>query len=1263
MNKSKFLKKSLAMLLALMLVVAMIPLSASASAINLESIYVDGNKVAVADEFTVDVYTTAESVEVGTNEDLSALTNNKHELRVAKPGSKDEDVIPKWDTSVPANPTGKELKFDDYLDEATQTITFRLYDMTTNADDGKLEATYVMKINKVTANTDTDLKSVTPGRGVYKILNTIDEINATKTIKVQLARHTAGTALNADIDIVTDKGATIGSAYTATSGTVPADDKDSFEIKSASGTNVSKFTVEATYLDAVETFSITGLDGKEYTGVITDGDDNDVPDTITVDLPDEAIQNTYGDTVEDPELVVNYKTNGNIESSVKYTYGAGDKTNAGNDKVPASATDIANLKTGGKIAFYDLGLASDEKVEGTLTFTRLPENDGAVQTYTLVVQMEKSNETAIQAVQVNNTMAADTTTDPITVELPKTWNDGHTNNAKTDPTKVKVTITTVASASKVTLDGQEATKGTPANGYVDWTFAKTSDLSKEKIVTVYAEDGKTMDQTGLVATVAEDVTSASITGFWLGNGSTRIPYKTIENNVITVEVPYMTLDVSGWTVYATPSAYCKATNGANTIDIMNGVTLASALGITGTIDVEDGLLVKDAVAAVSKNDDKIFSKYDVKIVLAPVAEGEELQGIDFTAQPVTNGSDKEVWRARTDANTFHANVDQATDGNRSVGQINLKIHPSLSSDNDLGVEFHNVVTSFQAEEGAVVYVVTDRKGIKQNNTLTLARLTCTTNDDSDVLHGLEIGKYTEAKHNAKYSVTAKTGDDYYAEIIVLPEEYARQLELGKYSGGKMKMSIKQAAEYGKLYKVVLDTSDASTEAKLETIKIGDVTLQINADNTITGTLPWSYTVPRDAVNSSYVLDSDYKDSGKFAEFSISDYARLTDLTTSYFSKGDTDGDGVEDKVDATPGTGWDSSNPYNYDGYNNFKFLFVQQPDHKIAVYRTDGTNAAPLNFGNTDKLKDNQIQVQAENRLNTPGVSTDMSATTYTFVLKYDEPSNETAISNFKLGDYQGSVVGQNITVNVPYGTDVTGLVATFDKSVGSTIRVNDRVGGVELVSGVTSVNYTNAVKLYVTSESKKNTVEYTVTVNQGLHFSDISESDWYYDNVMDAANNGYITGMGDGTFAPKKATTRAEFASMIAKAMGYTADPDVVSVFPDVADDFWGKAAINFCAQNGIISGYSDGTFQPNKAITRQEAAAILNNAFDLAEKFGTSSDLFSDDAKISGWAETHVYAAKASGLMKGDAAGTFRPTDTIIRAEAASILMNAKYEGLIK
>ena len=677
------------------------------------------------------------------------------------------------------------------------------------------------------------------------------------------------------------------------------------------------------------------------------------------------------------------------------------------------------------------------------------------------------------------------------------------------------------------------------------------------------------------------------------------------------------------------------------MDVINGTTTASAMGLTADItDIKNGLTSAGTITAVSKNDEKVKSTYTVKVVLETAVNGKYLQGIDFTAQPVenTDGGDKMVFRSKNDTNVFHANVDQATDGSMSVGKVNLKIAPSLTNANDLGIDYRNIVTGFQVDEGAVAYVVMQRTP----STLVLERLGATTNDDTNDLTGTLLQEYSSYYGDTGYTVGAAHNTKGCAEIVVLPEEYARQMELGQLENGGRKnmLSIDELNGKGLLYRVVLDTATAETGAELKTIKIGEKELTINPDMTITGELPWSYTAK----------DVTEVDKATFMEFSMSDYAALFDEDDRvYFSKGDWNGDGVEDEI----------GEPANasISKYANRKVLFVRSTtDNTVTVYVY--ANAAI----DANNHSINNLVVKGENRLNTPSNDADMSATTYTFKLTYAQPSNETVISNFKLGNYSGVVNGHNISVDVPYGTDVTGLIATFDQSIGSVIRVNDRVGGVILESGVTSVNYTNPVKLYVTSESGNNTVEYTVTVNQGFHFSDIDENDWYYDNVMDAANNGYISGMGDGTFAPTQATTRAQFASMIANAMGYEADPDVASMFPDVADDFWGKAAINFCAQNGIINGYKeDGTFRPDQPITRQEAASILRNAFKLTE---SSSETFPDDSAISNWAKESVYIVKASGLMKGDAGtGNFRPTDTIIRAEAASILMNAKYAGLIK
>ena len=438
------------------------------------------------------------------------------------------------------------------------------------------------------------------------------------------------------------------------------------------------------------------------------------------------------------------------------------------------------------------------------------------------------------------------------------------------------------------------------------------------------------------------------------------------------------------------------------------------------------------------------------------------------------------------------------------------------------------------------------------------------------------------------------------------------------------------------------------------MKVGNTNLTINSNGTITGKLAFSETV--DAAN-------DLTDA-TFIEFSLSDYARLNGIfgeksqySATLFSKGDIDGDGEEDAIDAD-GTDTVDVASGNYKGYNNFKLGFKRVDDakHSVEVYLVWGDSSNRI-----QELKG--LTVKAEDRL-TGG----KSVSNYTFDLTWAAPCEDADIETFTLGGYTGvinndSENGRTIKVQVPYDTDVTGLVANFTTSTGATVKM-DAPDGIDFVSGVTSANYTNPVKLYVTSEDKDTTTMYTVTVEEGISFSDVNPGDWFYDNVMDAAQNGYVSGMGDGTFNPTGATTRAQFAAMIANAMGYEADPDVESMFPDVADNYWGKAAINFCYENGIITGYEDGTFQPEKTITRQEAAAILNNAFELAEKYGISTELFPDNGAIADWAADHVYAAKAAGLMKGDAGtGNFRPTSTITRAEAASIMMNAKNAGLIK
>ena len=218
-------------------------------------------------------------------------------------------------------------------------------------------------------------------------------------------------------------------------------------------------------------------------------------------------------------------------------------------------------------------------------------------------------------------------------------------------------------------------------------------------------------------------------------------------------------------------------------------------------------------------------------------------------------------------------------------------------------------------------------------------------------------------------------------------------------------------------------------------------------------------------------------------------------------------------------------------------------------------------------------------------------------------------------------------------------------------------------LFSGKYQVNFTAPRHFTVISESENVTTTYTVNVVVSDEFSDVKPDDWFYNNVMDAVANGYMTGEGNGIFNPMGKSTRAVFACTIANALGYEApeDPSTVTTrFKDVPSTHWGAGAIAFCVENEIIGGYDDGTFRPDQAITRQEAAAILNNAFDLTASTDVSK--FTDANRIASWATAHVAAVANAELMNGDVDGAFRPTSTLTRAELASIMMNAKNHGYI-
>ena len=173
-------------------------------------------------------------------------------------------------------------------------------------------------------------------------------------------------------------------------------------------------------------------------------------------------------------------------------------------------------------------------------------------------------------------------------------------------------------------------------------------------------------------------------------------------------------------------------------------------------------------------------------------------------------------------------------------------------------------------------------------------------------------------------------------------------------------------------------------------------------------------------------------------------------------------------------------------------------------------------------------------------------------------------------------------------------------------------------------------------------------------LPFTDVSDSDWFYDPVVYVYENGLMTGTSATTFEPNIATTRGMLVSILHRLEG---GPSAESAgFSDVSDGDWYAQAVNWAASVGVVNGFDDGTFQPNAAITREQLAAILMNyaqykGQDVSAR--ATLDTYNDATAISSWANDVMSWAVAEGLLTGVTNDQLQPQGNATRAQVAAIL----------
>lgn len=240
---------------------------------------------------------------------------------------------------------------------------------------------------------------------------------------------------------------------------------------------------------------------------------------------------------------------------------------------------------------------------------------------------------------------------------------------------------------------------------------------------------------------------------------------------------------------------------------------------------------------------------------------------------------------------------------------------------------------------------------------------------------------------------------------------------------------------------------------------------------------------------------------------------------------------------------------------------------------------------------------------------------------------------------------VGKNGTVEPKLTFQHIGKSVTFTFKPDTGYKVKDvKVNGKSV----------GAVKTYTIDKLTVSTrieVEFT---NGKLPFTDVLTSDWFYEDVAFAYENGLFAGTSDTTFSPNASMTRAMLVTVLYRLEGQPA-VNGRSGFSDVQYNGYYEDAVTWAADNGIVNGTSTTTFSPNANVTREQMAAILYR-YAQHKKYNTaaSSGLngFTDHASVSGYAAASLEWAVAEKLVNGSA-GKLMPTGNATRAQVAAIL----------
>lgn len=226
--------------------------------------------------------------------------------------------------------------------------------------------------------------------------------------------------------------------------------------------------------------------------------------------------------------------------------------------------------------------------------------------------------------------------------------------------------------------------------------------------------------------------------------------------------------------------------------------------------------------------------------------------------------------------------------------------------------------------------------------------------------------------------------------------------------------------------------------------------------------------------------------------------------------------------------------------------------------------------------------------------------------------------------------------------------------------------VAAVDVSGFVTPVSTGTAViTATLGGQSAVCTVSVICSAESCKSYTDVPSGKWYHAAIDYVTDHGFMKGTGTGTFSPDKTLTRAQLAQIL-----YNMEkPGTVAAeksFTDVSAGKWYYQAVMWAAENGIVTGYGDGSFAPDRSVTREQMVTMIYR-YVKSKGLPTSEvtdawTSFSDSQSVQSWAQDAVAWGVSYGIINGMQGGLLAPQNTATRGQIAKIIMvMSSYYGL--